>query len=142
MTTDNTALPTPPAWALPDTGPEWDSLTPDGGPLAGGTRDVGTDVWIACDDTIEDGHWARSPAAIHYSEEPGQGQGIDAAAARRLAAELLNPQTSLTSTPTDIPLASSGAKGADLRFKSWPVGWRAEVRFRRVLQYRRQTRRR
>jgi hypothetical protein len=90
MTIDNTAVPAPPAWVLPGTRPEWDSLTPDGGPLAGWTRDIGNGVWIACDDTIENGRWVRSPAAIHYSEEPGRGEGINPAAARQLAAELLN----------------------------------------------------
>jgi hypothetical protein len=82
MTTDNTAaLPAPPPWALRDTQPEWDSLTPDGGPLAAWTRDIGPDVWIACQDTIENGRWVRSPAAIEYSEPPRH--GLDAAAARR-----------------------------------------------------------
>ena len=79
-----------PAWCEPGTQPTFDSLTADGAPLAGWTRDVGANVWIACDDTIEDGRWVRSRSAIHYSEEPGLGDGIDAAAARRLAAELLN----------------------------------------------------
>ncbi len=86
MTTDNTAaLPAPPAWALPDTGPEWDSLTAGGGPLASWTRDVGTDVWIAAEDTIEDGRWVRSRSAIHFCETPRD--GLDPTQARRLAAQ-------------------------------------------------------
>jgi hypothetical protein len=52
------------------------------------TRDIGPDVWIACQDTIENGHWVRSPAAIEYSEPPRD--GLNPAAARRLAAQLLN----------------------------------------------------
>jgi len=59
-----------------------------GRPLATWERTIGTDVWIACDDTIQDGRWVRSPAAIYFSEPPRD--GIDPAAARRMAAQLLN----------------------------------------------------
>ena len=51
------------------------------------TRDVGDDVWIACDDTIVGGEWARSAAVIVFCEPPRD--GLDAAAARRLAGQLL-----------------------------------------------------
>ncbi len=88
MTTDHTALPAPPAWTLPDTQPGWDSVTLDGGPLASWTRDIGDQVWIACDDTVEDGRWVRSRSAICFCEAPRE--GVDPAQARRLAAELLN----------------------------------------------------
>ncbi len=88
MSTDNTAaLPAPPAWAAPDTTPEWDSLTLEGGPIASWCRDFGP-VWSACDDTIENGRWVRSPAAIYYNDPPRD--GITPGDARRLAADLLN----------------------------------------------------
>lgn len=88
MNHDSTAaLPAPPAWALPDTAPEWDSLTDDGGPIASWTRDVGT-VWIAAEDTVQDGRWVRSPAAVYFCEAPRD--GITPAQARMLAAQLLN----------------------------------------------------
>jgi len=93
MTTDNAtdvgAAPQPPAWALPGAQPSWDSLAADGATIASWTRDFG-DVWIAADDRIANGRVLRSKPAIHYSEEPGSGEGIDPAGARRLAAELLN----------------------------------------------------
>ena len=53
------------------------------------SRDIGN-VWISCDDHTVNGRVLRTAPAIHYSEEPGRGEGINAAAARRLAAELLN----------------------------------------------------
>jgi len=45
-------------------------------------------VWIEADDTIQDGEWVRSTAAIGYSEAPAE--GLDAASTRQLAAQLLN----------------------------------------------------
>jgi hypothetical protein len=89
MTTDNnTALPTPPAWCEPDARPDWDSVTADGGPLASWCRDFGDGVWIGCDDTIQDGRWVRGPATIYLAELFPE--GMDAAGARRLGAQLLN----------------------------------------------------
>jgi hypothetical protein len=79
--------PTPPSWCEPDTQPNWDSLTPDGAGVLSWTHDIGA-VWIACDDTIVDGEWVRSPAAIGFGEPPAH--GLDPGAARRLAADLLN----------------------------------------------------
>jgi hypothetical protein len=79
--------PTPPPWTLPGAQPDWDSLTDDGATVLAWTRDIGG-VWIAAEDTIEDGRWVRSPAGICFSESPPG--GLDASGARRLAAELLN----------------------------------------------------
>ena len=45
-------------------------------------------MWIACDDTVEGGEWVRSRSAIGFCESPRD--GVDAAGARRLAAELMN----------------------------------------------------
>ena len=95
MTTDNLtdigAAPTPPAWCEPGAQPSWDSVTNDSDRIgfASWCRDF-DDVWVSCDDHVENGRILRSAPAIHYSEEPGLGHGIDPAAARRLAAELLN----------------------------------------------------
>ena len=94
MTTDNLAdigpAPTPPAWCEPGTQPTWDSVTDEGGLIASWCRDIGN-VWMAAPTTASrNGRVLRSAPAIHYSEEPGQGQGIDPAAARRLAAQLLD----------------------------------------------------
>lgn len=89
MTTDNIfdVGPTPPPWTLPGAAPNWDSLnTEDGTTVLSWTRDVGG-VWIACDATIEAGEWAYSAATIRFCEPPRG--GLDAAGARRLAAELL-----------------------------------------------------
>ena len=90
MTTDNIIFdvgPTPPAWTLPGAQPNWDSLTEDGASVLGWTRDIGDQVWIDAEDTIQEGQWVRSPATIGYCEPPRD--GLDAAGARRLAAELL-----------------------------------------------------
>jgi hypothetical protein len=57
--------PTPPPWALPGAQPNWD----DAGVLAW-TRDIGDQVWIACEDTLaEDGGWVRSPAVISFAAD-------------------------------------------------------------------------
>jgi len=49
------------------------------------TRDIG-EAWITCEDRIEDGRWVRDPATIRlYAPDE-----LDAATARRLAADLLN----------------------------------------------------
>jgi hypothetical protein len=78
----------PPAWCEPGAAGEWQQLV-EGDMVCTWGRDLG-DVWISCDDRIENGRVLRSAPAIHYSEEPGLGGGIDAVAARRLAAKLLN----------------------------------------------------
>jgi hypothetical protein len=49
---------------------------------------VAADVWIECEDHIEDGRILRTAPRIGYTE-PSR-RGLDATAARRLAAELLN----------------------------------------------------
>ncbi len=70
MTIDNTAVPAPPPWAEPGTHAEWDSLTVDGGPLASWTGNMGADVWLACDDTIQGGRWVRSRSAVYSVSRP------------------------------------------------------------------------
>jgi hypothetical protein len=80
-------VPAPPAWARSGTRPLFESLTYDGAPLALWVRNVGTYVDIVAEDTIENGRWVRSPAAIRFFEPAG---GPDVAAARRLATELVN----------------------------------------------------
>lgn len=90
MTTDPDIFdvgPTPPAWMLPDAQPGWDSLAEDGASILSWVRDTGDTVWIACEDTIEDGQWVRSTPGIQFCEAPAA--GLDAVGARRLAAELL-----------------------------------------------------
>ena len=89
--TDIGAAPTPPAWCEPGAQATWDQLTEQHGghPIASWYRDFGG-VWIACEDRIQDGRILRSAPVIHYSEEPGLGDGIDAAGARQFAAELLS----------------------------------------------------
>ena len=71
----------------PNHQPEWQQLV-EGGTVCTWTRDIG-DVSVSCDDRIEDGRVLRSKPAIHYSEEPGRGEGIDPATARRFAAMIL-----------------------------------------------------
>ncbi len=101
MMIDNTNLtdvgpaPTPPAWCPPDTIGQWDRLTDDygGGIACGWTRyfpadETAADVWIEAEDTIVDGRVLRTAPRIGYTE-PSR-NGLDAAGARRLAAELLN----------------------------------------------------
>jgi|SRR5271166_421226 len=88
MTTDPDTFdigPTPPPWTLPGARPSWDSLTDDDTTILSWVRDVGG-VWIASEDTIKDGQWVRSPAVIRFS----QPDGLDAAAARQLAAQLIS----------------------------------------------------
>ncbi len=86
MTIDTTNLtdvgpaPTPPPWCEPGTAGEWQQLV-EGGTVCTWTRDIG-DVWVSCDDNVEGGRILRSAPGIHYGEEPGHGQGFDAAAAR------------------------------------------------------------
>lgn len=79
--------PTPPAWCEHGARPDWDSVTLDGAGLLTWTRDVG-EVWIACEDTVEDGEWVRSPARIRFFEPPSE--GLDSTQARRWAADLLS----------------------------------------------------
>ena len=106
MTTDPNVFdvgPTPPAWTLPGAQPNWDSLTEDGASVLGWTRDFGDQVWIETEDVIKDGQWVRSPAAIVFCEPPRD--GVDAAGARQLAAQLLNAadtldQPAINTTPT------------------------------------------
>jgi hypothetical protein len=62
--------PTPAPWTLPGAQPSWDSLTEDGATVLSWTRDVGDQLWIATEDTIQEGRWVRSPAAIQYCEPP------------------------------------------------------------------------
>jgi hypothetical protein len=101
MTTDSTfdIGPTPPPLTLPGAQPNWDSLTPDGTTVLAWTRDIGDQVWIAAEDTIAEGQWLRSPAVVGFCEPPRD--GLDAAGARQLAAELLNAADELDrlSTP-------------------------------------------
>ncbi len=117
MTTDNLTdigpAPTPPAWCEPGTQPTWDSVTDEGGLIASWTRDIGN-VWIACDDQIVDGRMLRSAPAIHYSEEPGQGQGISALAptsstptARTAGRRAPKSTRTSSSWPTSTPCANS-----------------------------------
>lgn len=81
--------PAAPPWCVPGAQPSWDSLTDDGTGVLTWIRDVGAGVWIAADDTIDEGgQWVRSPSVIRLDEPPID--GLDAAAARRLAADLLN----------------------------------------------------
>ncbi len=89
------APPTPPAWCEPGTQPTWEQLTAEygGGTVALWTRYFGpdeltADVWIECEDTVEGGRVLRTGPRIGYTE-PSR-HGLDAAGARRLAAELLN----------------------------------------------------
>ena len=77
----------PPAWCLPDAAPRWEQLTDGGGNIGMWSRDFG-DVWVACEDTVVDGRVLRTPARIHYFETPRD--GIDAATARKVVADLLN----------------------------------------------------
>ena len=81
----------PPAWCLPDAAPRWEQLTEEDeygcSTICTWCRDFG-DVWVACDDHIVDGRVLRSPPRIQYFEPPRD--GIDAATARKLAADLLN----------------------------------------------------
>ncbi len=58
-----------------------------------GRDPVAADVWIAADDRVVDGRVLRTQPAIHYTEPPVL--GIGPAAARRLAAELLNAADTL-----------------------------------------------
>jgi hypothetical protein len=78
---------TPPGWCEPGTVPLWQELTDAHGGCTVVTwiRDFGP-VWIECEDRLIGGRLERTPTAIHY---PPRG-GLDPAAARRLAAELLN----------------------------------------------------
>ncbi|MGO9226586.1 MAG: hypothetical protein ACLP5J_08980 [Mycobacterium sp.] len=85
----------PPAWCQPGTEGQWDRLVEDygGGITCRWARyfppdEMTADVWIECEDRIEDGRVLRSPPRIGYTE-PSR-NGLDAAGARRLAAELLN----------------------------------------------------
>ena len=90
MTTDDLAGigPTPPAWCEPDTKPDWSSLTMEGTSPLSWCRDVG-EVWIAADDTLdENGNWSAARPRIGFCEPPAE--GLDAAGARRMAADLLN----------------------------------------------------
>ncbi|REL96988.1 hypothetical protein DSI33_04330, partial [Mycobacterium tuberculosis] len=65
---------------------QWTRYFPAGDPVA-------ADVWIAADDRVVDGRVLRTQPAIHYTEPPVL--GIGPAAARRLAAELLNAADTL-----------------------------------------------
>jgi hypothetical protein len=77
--------PAAPAWC--ESEPSWDSLDPGtGATILTWTRDIGS-VWITCYDDLTDGELVRSEASIGYCGPPAQ--GLDAAGARRLAAELL-----------------------------------------------------
>jgi hypothetical protein len=87
--------PTTPHWCEPGTQPSWEQLTAEygGGTVALWARYFGpdemtADVWIECEDRTVDGRVLRSGPRIGYTE-PSR-DGLDAAGARRLAAELLN----------------------------------------------------
>lgn len=91
----------PPPWCEPGTEPIWEQLTEryGGVTICQRTRyfpagdPVAADVWIAADDRVVDGRVLRTQPAIHYTEPPVL--GIGPAAARRLAAELLNAADTL-----------------------------------------------
>lgn len=91
----------PPPWCEPGTEPIWEQLTEryGGVTICPWTRyfpagdPVAADVWIAADDRVVDGRVLRTQPAIHYTEPPVL--GIGPAAARRLAAELLNAADTL-----------------------------------------------
>lgn len=77
-----------PPWCEPGTQPEW--LTdPDGGGICAWTRDVGSDVWLAREDTIDPGGQVRrGKTLIRFN--PGAGDsGLTPAAAQGWAAELV-----------------------------------------------------
>ena len=91
-TTDAGPAPTPPAWCEPGTTGRWEQLT-DGGDVClwcryFGPDEMTSDVWIEAQDTIAFGRLLRTRPRIGYTE-PSR-HGVDAAGARRLAAELLN----------------------------------------------------
>ena len=79
----------PPAWCLPDAAPRLEQLTEEfgGGNVCTWCRDFG-DVWVSCEDRIVGGRILRTPPRILYFEPPRN--GIDAAIARKVAADLLN----------------------------------------------------
>ncbi|MGA7055637.1 MAG: hypothetical protein WBZ37_31120 [Mycobacterium sp.] len=61
----------------------------DGGDICAWTRDVGTAVWLAREDTIDHGGQVqRSPTLIRFNPESGD-IGLTPAAAQDRAAELL-----------------------------------------------------
>jgi hypothetical protein len=100
MTTDSDTFdvgpaPAPPPWCEPGTVGRWEELTEDygGGTACLWTRyfppdELTADVWIECEDRIENGRILRTPPRIGYTE-PSR-RGLDAEEARWLAAELLN----------------------------------------------------
>jgi hypothetical protein len=87
MPTIPDGLPLPPAWCDPGTRIGLESITFDGQPIACFARDIGA-VTIAQHHTLsDDGRWAACPPVIRVFEP---NDGLDAAGARRLAAELLD----------------------------------------------------
>jgi hypothetical protein len=119
MTTDNDANPsaqsrflngsasdvgpaTPaPRWCLPDAEPSLEKVNTQygGGVISYWSRsfaaeDCATDVWIHAEDQVIDGRVMRTAPRIMYWEPPGD--GMTAAQARQLAAQLLNAADVLT----------------------------------------------
>jgi len=104
MTTDNTfdvgSAPAPPAWCEPGAQPSFEQLTEEygGGTVGFWARyfppdEMTADVWIEAEDRTVDGRVLRTGPRIGYTE-PSR-HGLDAAGARRLAAELLNAADTL-----------------------------------------------
>jgi hypothetical protein len=86
MPTIPDSLPLPPAWCEPDARIGLESITFDGEPVACWARDIGA-VTIAQDHTLTDRGWICGPPVIRVYEPD---DGLDAAGARRLAAQLLH----------------------------------------------------
>jgi hypothetical protein len=85
----------PPSWCLPNVEPVVDKLNQHlgGGIIASWSRDFraadsAADVWIEADDRVIAGRVARTAPRIMYWEPPAD--GMTAAQARQLAAQLLN----------------------------------------------------
>ena len=91
-TFDAGPAPEPPAWCVPGTTGRWEQLTDGGGACLWaryfGPDEMSADVWIECQDSVAFGRLLRTRPRIGYTE-PSR-DGVDAAGARRLAAELLN----------------------------------------------------
>jgi hypothetical protein len=77
-----------PQWCEPGAEPEWLTAM-DGRGICAWTRDVGTAVWLAREDTIDPGgHVQRGPTLIRFNPEASD-IGFTPAAARGWAAELV-----------------------------------------------------
>lgn len=77
-----------PPWCEPGSKPEW-LTTRDGGGICVWTRDVGTAVWLAREDTIDHGGQVRrGPTLVRFNPEAGDAAPTPVAA-RGWAAELV-----------------------------------------------------